>query len=63
MQLRRTRILARAQPGEVLVSATVRDLLAGSGLDSVDRGKHALRGIEGARRLFALVRASPIPGG
>jgi class 3 adenylate cyclase len=57
------RILALAQPGEVLVSATVRDLLAGSGLDFVDRGEHELRGIEGARRLFALVKTSPAPGG
>jgi class 3 adenylate cyclase/quercetin dioxygenase-like cupin family protein len=51
------RILAAAQPGEVLVSGTVRDLLAGSGLQFEDRGEFALRGIEGRRSLAALVRS------
>ncbi len=50
------RILGLAQPGEVLVSSTVRDLLAGSGLRFEDRGEHELRGIEGRRSLAALVR-------
>ena len=50
------RILGLAQPGEVLVSSTVRDLLAGSGLKFVDRGEHELRGIEGRRSLAALIR-------
>jgi class 3 adenylate cyclase len=53
------RILALAQPGEVLVSATVRDLLAGSGLEFTDRGEHELRGIEGTRHLFALTASVP----
>jgi class 3 adenylate cyclase len=47
------RIAALAQPGEVLVSATVRDLVAGSGLEFEDRGEHALRGVDGAWRLVA----------
>jgi class 3 adenylate cyclase len=50
------RILELAQPGEVLVSNTVRELLAGSGLEFEDRGEFELRGIEGRRSLSALVR-------
>jgi class 3 adenylate cyclase len=50
------RILAIAEPGEVLVSGTVRDLLAGSGLEFRDRGEFELRGLEGRRILAALVR-------
>ena len=42
-----------AGAGEVLVSATTRDLVAGSGLEFEDRGEHELKGIEGARRVFA----------
>jgi class 3 adenylate cyclase len=47
------RIMSLATPGEVLVSATTRDLVAGSGLEFADRGEHELKGIEGARRVFA----------
>jgi class 3 adenylate cyclase len=50
------RILDAAQPGEVLVSATIRDLLSGSGLEFVDRGEFELRGLDGRRSLAALVR-------
>jgi class 3 adenylate cyclase len=50
------RILDVAQPGEVLVATTVRDLLTGSGLMFADRGKFELRGLERRRRLAALVR-------
>jgi class 3 adenylate cyclase len=50
------RILGVAQPGEVLASTTVRDLLTGSGLMFADRGKFELRGLDGRRRLVALVR-------
>jgi class 3 adenylate cyclase/quercetin dioxygenase-like cupin family protein len=49
------RILDVAQPGEVLVSTTIRDLLSGSGLDFVDRGEFELRGLNGFRSLAALV--------
>ena len=50
------RILGVSQPGEVLVSATVRDLLSGSGLAFADRGEFELRGFDGRRSLAALVR-------
>ena len=47
------RIAAAAAPGEVLVSGTVKDLVAGSGLGFRDRGSHALKGIDGTMRLYA----------
>ncbi len=50
------RILGIAEPGEVLVSGTVRDLLAGSGLAFDDRGEFELKGIEGRKVLAAFVR-------
>ena len=50
------RILAIAEPGEVLVSGTVRDLLNGSGLEFTERGEFELRGIEGRKVLAALAR-------
>jgi class 3 adenylate cyclase len=46
------RITAIAQPGEVLVSNTVKELVAGSGITFTDRGTHRLRGIPGEWRLF-----------
>jgi pimeloyl-ACP methyl ester carboxylesterase len=49
------RLAAEAGPGEVLVSSTVRDLVAGSGLEFEDRGEHALKGIPERRRLYAVV--------
>lgn len=48
------RVVSLAEPGEVLVSSTVRDLVAGSGLEFVDRGQHALKGVPGERRLYAV---------
>jgi class 3 adenylate cyclase len=50
------RITALANPGEVLVSSTVKDLVAGSGLRFADRGQHALRGVPGEWRLFAVMQ-------
>jgi class 3 adenylate cyclase len=47
------RVLGKADPGEVLASQTVRDLVAGSGLRFRDRGVHILEGIPGEWRLFA----------
>ncbi len=47
------RVAALAQADEVLVSSTVRDLVAGSGIAFADRGDHELKGIPGAWRLFA----------
>jgi class 3 adenylate cyclase len=48
------RIAALARAGEVLVSATVRDLVSGSGILFESRGEHALKGI-GEREVFAVV--------
>ena len=47
------RVMSLGGAGEVLVSSTTRDLVAGSGLEFEDRGEHELKGIEGARRIFA----------
>jgi class 3 adenylate cyclase len=48
------RVQALAEPGEVLVSRTVVDLMAGSGIDFADRGEHELKGVPGAWRLFSV---------
>jgi|SRR5579859_1998113 len=48
------RVAAIAEPREVLVSRTVRDLVAGSGIELVDRGEHELKGVPGTWRLFAV---------
>jgi pimeloyl-ACP methyl ester carboxylesterase len=48
------RVAAEAGPNEVLVSGTVRDLVAGSGLEFVDRGTRELKGVPGEWRLFAV---------
>jgi YVTN family beta-propeller protein len=52
------RIAAAAAPGEVLVSATVRDLAAGAGLHFEDRGVHELKGVPGEWGLFAVARTT-----
>jgi class 3 adenylate cyclase len=52
------RVAASAGAGEVLVSSTVRDLVAGSGIEFEDRGVHALKGVPGEWRLY---RAIPGP--
>jgi class 3 adenylate cyclase len=62
-----SRIAGRANAAEVLVSATIRELAAGSDLLFVDRGKHALKGVNERRRLYAAVgdpgrRSSAAPG-
>jgi class 3 adenylate cyclase len=48
------RVAAKAAGGEVLVSSTVKDLVAGSDLTFADRGKHELKGIPGEWRLYAV---------
>jgi pimeloyl-ACP methyl ester carboxylesterase len=48
------RVAAMAGAGEVLVSGTVKDLVAGSGIEFTDRGVHALKGIPGEWRLYAV---------
>jgi class 3 adenylate cyclase len=47
------RIASLAQPNEVLVSSTVKDLVAGSGLEFDDRGSHELKGVPGDWHVFA----------
>jgi class 3 adenylate cyclase len=48
------RVAALAGPGEVLLSGTVKDLIAGSGIELVDRGSHELKGVPGEWRVYAL---------
>jgi len=48
------RVAAEATASEVLVSGTVRDLVAGSGLEFVDRGARSLKGVPGEWRLYAV---------
>jgi pimeloyl-ACP methyl ester carboxylesterase len=48
------RVAALAGPGEILVSRTVRDLVAGSGLRFADRGDHKLKGVPDSWRLYAV---------
>jgi pimeloyl-ACP methyl ester carboxylesterase len=51
------RVAKEAAPGEVLVSSTVKDLVAGSGLDFRERGSASLKGVPGEWRLYAVVGA------
>jgi class 3 adenylate cyclase/streptogramin lyase len=53
------RIMSAAGPGEILVSSTVRDLMAGSDVQFEDRGLQELKGVPAQRRLFAV--KAPIP--
>jgi pimeloyl-ACP methyl ester carboxylesterase/class 3 adenylate cyclase len=55
------RVAALARPGEVLVSSTVKDLVAGSGLVFEDRGEHDLRDIPGKWHLYEVSRGSGQP--
>jgi class 3 adenylate cyclase len=50
------RVAARAEPGEVLVSNTVKDLVAGSGIQFIDRGVAELKGVPGEWRLYGVER-------
>ena len=52
------RVAALAGPSEVLVSSTVKDLVAGSGLTFEDRGEHQLKGIDEPWRLHAVTAAA-----
>ena len=49
------RVMNHAEPGEVLVTSTVKDLVAGSGIGFVDRGAYELKGVPGKWRMFAVV--------
>ena len=48
------RVCSKASPAQVLVSSTVRDLVAGSGLQFEDCGRHELKGVPGDWRLYAV---------
>ena len=48
------RVGAMAGPSEVLMSSTVKDLVAGSGPEFADRGEHELKGVPGEWRLYAV---------
>jgi class 3 adenylate cyclase len=52
-----SRVADLAGPGEVLVSSTVKDLVAGSGIDFEDRGPYELKGVPGEWQLFAVTSA------
>jgi class 3 adenylate cyclase len=47
-----SRVSALAEPREVLVTSTVRDLVAGSGLEFEDRGEHELKGLSASWRVY-----------
>jgi class 3 adenylate cyclase/pimeloyl-ACP methyl ester carboxylesterase len=49
------RVMAQASPGEILVSQTVKDLVAGSGLTFEDAGEHELKGVPDRWRLYRVV--------
>jgi class 3 adenylate cyclase/pimeloyl-ACP methyl ester carboxylesterase len=52
------RVAAQADGGEVLVSQTVKDLVAGAGVDFEERGEHELKGVPGTWRLYAVADVS-----
>lgn len=49
------RVMAIAEPGEILVSRTVKDLVIGSSMAFEDRGMHTLKGIEGEWQLYSVI--------
>jgi class 3 adenylate cyclase len=48
------RVAGEAAPGEILVTSTVKDLVAGSGIEFGERGEHALKGVPGSWQLFSV---------
>ena len=52
------RVAALAGGGEVLVSQTVKDLVAGAGVDFEERGEHELKGVPGSWRLYSVADVS-----
>jgi class 3 adenylate cyclase len=48
------RVMAKSEPGEVLVSRVVTDLVAGAGLKFTERGAHEFKGLPGRWDLFAV---------
>lgn len=57
------RVGGLASPGEILVTSTVRDLVAGSGIEFEDAGTHRLKGIDQPWHLHRVAAAGPWPGG
>ena len=55
------RVVSLAGPSEVLVTRTVRDLVAGSGIEFIDRGAHELKGVPGEWGILAVASSSPRP--
>jgi DNA-binding NarL/FixJ family response regulator len=53
------RVTASADAGDVVVSSTVRDLVVGSGIGFLDRGRHTLKGVPDRWRLFAVADLDP----
>ena len=49
------RVASKAGAGETLVSQTVKDLVAGSGIEFQDRGLHELKGVPGEWRLYSVI--------
>ena len=49
-----SRVMSAADPGEILVSRTVKDLVVGSEISFMDRGIHELKGIEGEWQLYSV---------
>jgi class 3 adenylate cyclase len=50
------RVMSLADADEIMVSSTVRDLVAGSGIEFSDRGRHQLKGLPGEWQLLAVQR-------
>jgi class 3 adenylate cyclase len=48
--------MGTGRPGEILISRTIRDLVAGSGISADDRGLQALKGLDETWQLFAIIR-------
>jgi class 3 adenylate cyclase/pimeloyl-ACP methyl ester carboxylesterase len=57
------RVAALGKPGEILVSSTVKDVVAGSGIEFTDRGQHTLKGLPGLWHLYAVERTSSAHAG
>jgi len=55
------RVMARAGGGEILVSSTVKNIVAGSGIDFTDRGVHSLKGVPGDWELLAATGSTTLP--
>ncbi|HLM18550.1 MAG TPA: hypothetical protein VK549_12070 [Acidimicrobiia bacterium] len=50
------RVAALGEGGDLLVSSTVKELMAGSGLTFRDQGEHVLKGVPGSWRIYAVER-------